>query len=329
MNELPRATLASLAACAALSACSGGGSGPVAALPPVIDKSHGAPGMAATATPVPTATPKAAPATAATATPNPSLRIAFLGDSWMAGVGVANRCYPRPTMDATPCNGGQSIADDIAATLGATAYQNVALGGALVIDAVTQEVPLIDPSATLVVAMIGYNDERPIGDGHDLWVYWSDCDPQTRTYFPALSGNASCGFNEPYTVSAYAPGGFSETPPDMFTRMVTLVNGIHRQAPAASVFLVDPAQITLNPINSWSPTQVANFDWSYGLITQAIATQRGNVNGILDLGTQSVYGTSYYVPSGTCPTPNIGDCGGHPNAVGASAMAAYIAGGLP
>jgi lysophospholipase L1-like esterase len=88
----------------------------------------------------------------------------------MRGVGASNPCtvtqnvfaFAEPAMVA-PC-GGTSIADDIATALHATAMQNLALGGAYVYDALTFEAPKIDPSATLVIVLIGLNDEKALAD---------------------------------------------------------------------------------------------------------------------------------------------------------------------
>lgn len=195
-------------------------------------------------------------------------------------------------------------------------------------DVITNEVSLIDPSANVVVVNIGYNDERPIGDTHDLWVYWSLCNASARTYFPITTGNSSCGFNEPFNASTYNPAGFRESPPYLYSYMAQIVSIIKQKAPTASIYLVLPGRGYENPMNSFGATQIADYQWSAGLIINAIQAQAANVRGIIDLGNQMSYASSNFVPNGTCPTPGIGDCGGHPNATGAANIASIIAAGI-
>lgn len=252
--------------------------------------------------------------------------IAFLGDSWTAGVGVTTTCV-QPTMTVATCSGGQSIPDVAASTLGVHAYQNLGLGGAMSIDVISNEINAISPTATQVVVNIGANDEQPIGDGHDLWVYWSLCDAVTRSHFPNTTGNAACGFNQPNTASSYNAVGFSETPPDIFDRFSAIVQGIKRVAPSAQIWLIKPQRIDLNPTSSWSATQQMDYEWSDGIIQAAIEAQRSNVTGIIDLGALMSYSLSNFVTSG-CPTSGITSCVGHPNAAGAAAIAAIIAAAL-
>lgn len=256
-----------------------------------------------------------------------SYRIAFLGDSWTAGVGVVTSCV-QPTMASATCSGGQSIADVTALILGASAYQNLALGGSSMYDVITNEVAFIDSSANVVVVNIGINDERPIGDTHDLWVYWSLCNAATRTYFPVTTGNSSCGFNEPYNASTYNANGFRESPPYLFSYMTQIVSMIKQRAPTAAIYLVLPGRGYENPMNSFGATQIADYEWSAGLIINAIQAQAANVRGIIDLGNQMSYASSNFVPNGTCPTSGISDCGGHPNVTGAAGIAAIIAAGI-
>lgn len=263
----------------------------------------------------------ATPITQAVA-PTPGPRVAFLGDSWMAGVGVATSCYPRASMDSSACASGQNIADDVARDLHATAYQNLGLGGAYMYDAMQNEAPNIDATAQLVIVMVGFNDQKPLGDSETFWNEWSGCDPSTRTAFPDLSGNASCPYNEPYTMSMYNPQGFSETPPDMAARMAAIVAAIKTRAPLAKIDLVLPAHTYAIPEYSWSPAQDATYAWAMGFIDSAIANQ-----GLptIDLGGAQIYDSSNFVPKGTCPNPGVGDCGGHPNAQGAALIAQILA----
>lgn len=250
--------------------------------------------------------------------------VAFIGDSWTAGVGVATTCS-QPTMTAATCTGGQSIPDIVASTLGVNAYQNLGLGGALMVDALTNEVENIASNSTMVVVNIGFNDEKPIGDGRDLWIQYQLCDPVTRSKFPNISGNSACGYNEPYTASNYNSIGFSETPNDAYERIALIVQRIKQKAPYARIFLVKPARTDLIPTNSWNATQQLYYQWSDGVIADAIEKQRQNVAGIINLGGTMSYVSGNFVPNGTCPTSGISDCGGHPNSTGAAAIAAIIA----
>jgi len=253
------------------------------------------------------------------------LKAAFLGDSWMAGVGVQNRCYPRVDMDSSPCPNGQSVADVLARTLKVTAYQNLALGGAMMIDAITHEIPQIDRSANLVVVDIGYNDERPIADGREMWEGWSSCDAQERTYFPIITRNAACAFSQPYTSSMYNVNGFSETPEDMENRISFIVDGIHARNPSAQIYLVDPARVSESPTATWSLSEMQNLEWAQSIISKAIRAQGARVSGIIDLADGSIYTMSDYVTNNACPTQGIIECVGHPNQKGASSIAKTIA----
>lgn len=193
------------------------------------------------------------------------IRLTEIGDSWFSGVGATARCYPRLAMDASPC-GGRSISDDLARDLGAEAYQNLGLGGAMIVDALTNEAPKVDPSANLIVINIGFNDEKPIGDGHDLWMAWSRCAKNARTYFPATTGTTSCPFREPWTASTYNPEEFAETPDEIATRYRALVNAVLKRAPSARLYVVIPAHIDLIPEFSWNPTQIGTYQWADSII---------------------------------------------------------------
>lgn len=265
-----------------------------------------------------------------TAPPTPSTahdaRLTFIGDSWFAGTGVATSCYPRPTMDSSPCPSGQSIADDIARALHAAAYQNLALGGSTLYDALKHQALKVDPSAQVVVVMSGYNDEKPMGDDEAQWNTWNACDPATRTYFPDIYGNSSCPVAEPWTASTYSPSGFTETPNDPAVRVSGVLSEVEKAAPGARVVFVVPAHDYQIPETMFTPQQIATYQWSNGIIDSAITSQPAQS---IDLGDAQIYAAGNFVPQGQCPTPGVGNCGAHPNATGAQVIAQFIVNALP
>lgn len=242
--------------------------------------------------------------TASLAGPTPihaPFNVAFIGDSWFAGVGVATACYPRIRLSSAACPSGQSIPDKIVASLGAnvTAYQTLALGGGYLFDAVNNELPLIDPAVTLVVVMIGLNDETPL---EQTW-----------------------GSTNAYTNSVYNPQGFSELASDMTPRYTEIVRSIYKSNPESNIYLVTPAINYLFPYGG--AANIAQYQTAYASLLASLNTMSSAVSGVIGFGASSIYDASWYTSSG-CATAGITSCVGHPNAVGAAGMAAVIAAGI-
>ena len=234
--------------------------------------------------------------------PNTS-RVAFIGDSWMRGVGTSAPCsvttnsfaFAEPTMVA-PC-GGTSIADDIATALHATAMQNLALGGAYIHDALDFEAPKIDPSATLVIVLIGLNDEKALAD--------------------------SIGSTTETLIGWYGTTPFLETVAVMPTYYTELLAAIQAQAPQARIAFVKPARLSQIAVYNYGPEDAA-LDTQLGVLDAAISATG---DAVADLGPANIYANANFVPSG-CPTPGASDCTGHPDDAGAAAIAALIVAGL-
>lgn len=284
----------------ALAACGGGGASSPLPATPAAPASAPTPISAQSPSPAPTATP--------TPTPKVAYRIAFLGDSWTWGVGVASVCGTwidwghilRPTMDSTPCPNGASITDDVARMLNAQAYQNLGLGGALTYDVLMNEVPLVDPTANLVIVNIGFNDEVPIA---------------------ATEGATAA------TTSSFYNASFSEVPSDLPGRYAAIVAGIKARAPQAAVYLVLPAHQEKIPGNGYALDP--NLPWADQQIDNAIRAQSRKVAGIIDLGSAPIYQAAYYDPAGgVCETRDVKECGSHPDEAGAAVIASVIAGGI-
>lgn len=265
-----------------------------------------------------------------TAPPTPSTargaRVTFIGDSWFAGTGVATSCYPRPSMDSSPCPNGQSIADDVARALHATAYQNLAVGGSTLYDAFEHQSPEVDRSAQVVLVMSGYNDEKPMGDDEAQWNTWNACNPATRTYFPNIYGNSSCPVAEPWTASVSSPSGFTEIPSDPAARVSGVLKEVEKVAPGARIVFVVPAHDYQIPETEFTPQQIATYQWSNGIIDSAITSQPAQS---IALAGAPIYDAQNFVPQGQCPTPGVGNCGAHPNAAGAQVIANFIVNALP
>jgi len=250
------------------------------------------------------------------ATANIPSRIAFIGDSWTEGIGVATRCYPRAQLmstsqlSATGLTGCQDLPAQIIAALPpgiVTSYQNLGLGGGLTYDALMNAVPLIDPSVTAVVVMIGLNDE-----------------PVLITQYGSLTATTS---------SAYNPQGFAETPTAVAGYYLQMVMAIKKAAPEADLYLVEPFDCSNNPVTTGdvcfgNPNAPTINAWWLSMIGQY-----GNAaRNIINLGSFPTPTTlppaSDFNPAGTCLTPFVGDCGGHPNAAGYAAIASIIAAGM-
>lgn len=216
-------------------------------------------------------------------------RVAFMGDSWTWGVGVATRCghpidiyHNDPTLMTSVCPQGQSISDNIARDLNVAAYQNLGIGGTFVRD-VDSQVSKIDPSINEVVISIGFNDE---------------------------------------TAAAPNQGSVVETVATLESEYSKILTDIHARVPMAKIFLLVPPNGNQVPLYAGATYPLIQQMWAN--VQTAVQSESANA-AIVTFGDMAIYDSAYYVPVGTCPTAGLGDCGGaHPNSTGTTAMASAL-----
>ena len=291
---------------------------------------------AATPTPSPTATATATPAPTPSPSPTPAaIALTTLGDSWMCGVG------------ADP---GKDVATDLASLLGAATLTNLCHGGATTDDALRLQVPLVPAASTLVIVQIGFNDERPGADGHDLYIAWQQCILSGYTYSSYCGSAAAPGYSEPTSASSIDGTAYKTSPSAIYARYGAIVAGIKARAPGAKIVLAVPPDADripqdLSATNGGpnfpaNPSLTANFGWILRTATCPVAGSTATVStwtmpcSIRD-AVQAQAGVtvvnladapaSLYVSTNFTNDPSTL---GHPDDAGAAAIAALLAQGV-